>query len=128
MCVCACGLHLGGPNRKGDPKKTSPAPETSPAQETSKKPIPQENLSRAGENDALTSQFQSAWTSGTTFGEKITGVQNIRFHTLVDNAMLGTLGDAKLLEKMGAWECHENECGYHIETERQSKSLPDGRD
>ena len=37
--------------------------------------------------------------SETTLDEKITGVQNNRFHTLDDNAMLGTLGDTKSPEK-----------------------------
>ena len=69
--------------------------ERSPAWETFKKTLSGENLSRAGENIPFASQFQSAWTSETTFDEKMTGVQNIRFHTLVDNVMLGTLGDTR---------------------------------
>ena len=86
---------LGRPKVEGGPQKTSPAWENSPARETSKKTPSRENLSRAGENMAFTSQFQSACTSETTFDDKITGVQNNRFHTLIDNEMLDTLGDTR---------------------------------
>ena len=80
---------------EGVPKKTSPTRERSPARETSKKTLSRENPSRAIENDAFASQFQSASTSETTCDEKITRVQGKRFHPLVDNAMLGTLGETK---------------------------------
>ena len=88
-------MDLGRPKPEGGPQKTFPVRENSPARETSKKTLSRASLSRTGENIPFSSQLQSACTSETTFDEKITGVQNNDFHTLVDNVMLGTLGDTR---------------------------------
>ena len=92
MTGTAGALGLGRPKPEGGPQKTSPVRENSPARETSKKTRSRASLSRTGENIPFSTQAQSARTNGTTFDEKITGVQNNRFHTWVDNATLGTLG------------------------------------
>ena len=110
---------LGRPKEEGGPKKTSPA------QETSKKPISRVNLSRAGEIDAFTSQFQSAWLNGTRFLWKITWVKDTPFRVWGDNVTFDTLGSPMRLQNWVRGNVTRMSVVIKLV---QKKSLPSGRD